>query len=171
MRKVNDGSELVTRSGETLGQIVASIKAVSGLVAEIAAACREQSQGIEQINQSVLQMDEFTQTNGSLVAQATAASQTMAQRAGELNTMMQRYQLNDAAGRSPDQPPHRLANPGRPRRRRRRPAGVAGRMPRSVAAAPAPGPDPPRRARRWRRRPSAAQLRTAADDDTDWKEF
>jgi methyl-accepting chemotaxis protein len=96
VRKVNDGSELVTRSGETLGQIVASIKTVSGLVAEIAAASKEQSQGIEQINKAVLQMDQFTQTNGSLVAQATAASQTMAQRAGEMNAMMERYQLNEA---------------------------------------------------------------------------
>ena len=95
VRKVNDGSELVTRSGETLGQIVASIKTVSGLVAEIAGASREQSQGIEQIKQSVLQMDEFTQTNGSLVAQAAAASQTMAQRAGVLNAMMERYQLEE----------------------------------------------------------------------------
>jgi methyl-accepting chemotaxis protein len=96
VRKVNDGSELVTRSGETLGQIVASIKTVSGLVAEIAGASREQSQGIEQIKQSVLQMDEFTQTNGALVAQAAAASQTMAQRAGVLNAMMERYQLDEA---------------------------------------------------------------------------
>ncbi len=96
VRKVNDGSELVTRSGETLGQIVASIKTVSGLVAEIAGASREQSQGIEQIKKSVLQMDEFTQTNGTLVAQAAAASQTMAQRAGVLNAMMGRYQLDEA---------------------------------------------------------------------------
>jgi methyl-accepting chemotaxis protein len=95
VRKVNDGSELVTRSGETLGQIVASIKTVSGLVAEIAGASREQSQGIEQIKQSVLQMDEFTQTNGTLVSQAAAASQTMAQRAGVLNAMMERYQLDE----------------------------------------------------------------------------
>src|SRR6202044_2868445 len=95
VRKVNDGSELVNRSGETLGEIVASIKTVSGLVAEIAAASRDQSQGIVQINQAVLQMDQFTQTNGSLVAQAAAASQTMAQRAGELNGMMQRYRLEE----------------------------------------------------------------------------
>ena len=170
VRKVNDGSDLVTRSGETLGQIVASIKTVSGLVAEIAAACREQSQGIEQINQSVLQMDEFTQTNGSLVAQAAAASQTMAQRAGELNGMMQRYQLSDAT--QPRLAPAAAASPAA--------AGAAAPAPRK----PVPSRTDERRggARPWSARvpargtmtasaTSAAQLRTSADDATDWKEF
>jgi methyl-accepting chemotaxis protein len=154
VRKVNDGSELVTRSGETLGQIVASIKTVSGLVAEIATASREQSQGIEQINRSVLQMDEFTQTNGSLVAQATAASQTMAQRAGELNTMMQRYQLAEAT--QPPAEPAKAAPAGTAERRGSTRPWAARAAPSAVMAASAS---------------SAAQLRTAADDDTDWKEF
>jgi methyl-accepting chemotaxis protein len=176
VRKVNDGSELVTRSGETLGQIVASIKTVSGLVAEIAAASREQSQGIEQINQSVLQMDEFTQTNGSLVAQAAEASQTMAQRAGDLNAMMERYQLNEA--RDP-----RLASD----------AATAGaqqsaRHAAEVVAAATKASERRGTARPWSARhaarPAAAKsantakavapmsgFTKAADDDTDWKEF
>ena len=84
---------LVTQSGQTLEQIVASVKKVSDIVAEIAAASREQSSGIEQVNRAVMQMDELTQQNAALVEQATAASQAMADQARELNEMMARYQV------------------------------------------------------------------------------
>src|SRR5579859_656916 len=96
VKKVEDGSVLVTQSGQTLEQIVASVKKVSDIVAEIAAASREQSSGIEQVNRAVMQMDELTQQNAALVEQATAASQAMAQQAGELNEMMNRYHLSDS---------------------------------------------------------------------------
>src|SRR5581483_1564375 len=96
VRKVEDGSVLVTQSGHTLEQIVTSVKKVSDIVAEIAAASREQSSGIEQVNRAVMQMDELTQQNAALVEQATAASQAMAQQAGELNEMMNRYHLADS---------------------------------------------------------------------------
>jgi methyl-accepting chemotaxis protein len=164
VRKVNDGSELVNRSGETLGEIVASIKTVSGLVAEIAAASRDQSQGIVQINQSVLQMDQFTQTNGSLVAQATAASQAMAQRAGELNGVMERYQL-DEAHRQPGspatapKPSETLEQQPQSQAVERRGAArpwVSNSTAKSAAAkAAAPAP----------------RFNKVADDDSDWKEF
>ena len=159
VRKVNDGSELVTRSGDTLGQIVASIKTVSALVAEIAAASREQSQGIEQINRAVLQMDEFTQTNGSLVAQAASASQTMAQRAGEMNAMMERYQLNEAMQpKLPTAaPPAASAAPRAPERKAARPIERrGGDRPWSVRSAA---------------RVTLPQAAKVSDDDMDWKEF
>ncbi|HEY6456210.1 MAG TPA: methyl-accepting chemotaxis protein [Steroidobacteraceae bacterium] len=171
VRKVNDGSELVNRSGETLGEIVASIKTVSGLVAEIAAASRDQSQGIVQINQAILQMDQFTQTNGNLVAQAATASQTMAQRAGELNGVMERYQLDEAhqhpdspapVVRAPDAPeaaPAAQSSPAPARAVERRGAarpwvsGASAKSPKAKPAAPAP------------------RFNKVADDDSDWKEF
>src|SRR5689334_11775071 len=93
VRKVHDGSLLVTQSGETLEQIVASVKKVSDIVAEIAAASREQSSGIEQVNRAVTQMDQITQQNASLVEQATTSSQDMAEAARRLDQMMARYRL------------------------------------------------------------------------------
>jgi methyl-accepting chemotaxis protein len=93
VRKVQDGSLLVTQSGQTLEQIVSSVKKVSDIVAEIAAASREQSAGIEQVNRAIMQMDELTQQNAALVEQATAASQGMADQARELNEMMARYRV------------------------------------------------------------------------------
>ena len=98
VKKVSDGSALVTQSGQTLEQIVASVKKVSDIVAEIAAASREQSSGIEQVNRAVMQMDELTQQNAALVEQATASSQAMADQARELNEMMARYQVSGDLG-------------------------------------------------------------------------
>jgi len=95
VKKVEDGSLLVTQSGQTLEQIVISVKKVSDIVAEIAAASREQSLGIEQVGRAIMQMDELTQQNAALVEQATAASQNMTTEASALNEMMARY---DSAG-------------------------------------------------------------------------
>jgi methyl-accepting chemotaxis protein len=97
VRKVEDGSVLVTQSGQTLEQIVLSVKKVSDIVAEIAAASREQSSGIEQVNKAVMQMDEMTQQNAALVEEATAASQSMADQARDLTKMMERYEVGDSS--------------------------------------------------------------------------
>ncbi|HTL92297.1 MAG TPA: methyl-accepting chemotaxis protein [Steroidobacteraceae bacterium] len=101
VRKVEDGSVLVTQSGQTLEKIVASVKKVSDIVAEIAAASREQSSGIEQVNRAVMQMDELTQQNAALVEEATAASQAMAEQVRGLNGMLSRFQVRMAEITSP----------------------------------------------------------------------
>ncbi len=55
--RVEEGSKLVDESGRTLEEIVNAVKKVTDIVAEIAAASREQSSGIEQVNKAVMQMD------------------------------------------------------------------------------------------------------------------
>ena len=97
VHKVDDGSARVTESGKALEQIVSAVKKVSDIIAEIAAASREQSSGIEQVNRAVMQMDEVTQQNAALVEQATAASQAMAEQARDLNELMSRYQIGRSA--------------------------------------------------------------------------
>ena len=168
VKKVEDGSALVTQSGQTLDQIVTSVKKVSDIIAEIAAASREQSAGIEQVNQAVMQMDEMTQQNAALVEEATAASQSMAEQARQLTTLMQRYNSGDSfeAPASVAQPravervaaasPERRT-PARPWAAkskppvRQRPAAVNG-----VASAP----------------PPAQPIKAVANgNDADWMEF
>jgi methyl-accepting chemotaxis protein len=75
--KVEAGSALAASMGRTMDDIVGSVGSVTQLMAEISAASREQSSGIEQVNQAVAQMDEMTQQNAALVEQAAAAAQTM----------------------------------------------------------------------------------------------
>ena len=70
--KVDDGSKLVDQAGHTMEEIVAAIKRVTDIMAEIAAASQEQTSGIEQINQAVVQMDQMTQQNAALVEEAAA---------------------------------------------------------------------------------------------------
>ncbi|HIE1459469.1 TPA: methyl-accepting chemotaxis protein, partial [Stenotrophomonas maltophilia] len=69
--KVAEGSSLVHQAGSTMGEIVASVQRVTDIMAEISAASQEQSAGIEQVNQTVVQMDETTQQNAALVEEAT----------------------------------------------------------------------------------------------------
>ena len=94
VKKVEDGSVLVAQSGQTLEQIVSSVKKVSDIIAEIAAASREQSSGIEQVNRAIMQMDQMTQQNAALVEEATASSQAMADQARQLNGILSRYQVD-----------------------------------------------------------------------------
>jgi methyl-accepting chemotaxis protein len=97
VRKVAEGSQLVTQSGQTLDHIVTAVKKVSDIVGEIAGASREQSAGIEQVNKAVVQLDEMTQQNAALVEQASAASQSMADQARGLSEMMERYRVSEQA--------------------------------------------------------------------------
>jgi methyl-accepting chemotaxis protein len=93
VEKVEEGAKLVNESGETLGGIVVSVKTVTDVVAEIAAASQEQSSGIAQVHKAVLQMDEMTQQNASLVEEASAACETVGAQAQELNTMVIKAQI------------------------------------------------------------------------------
>jgi methyl-accepting chemotaxis protein len=101
--KVADGGKLVEQSGQTLKEIVVSIKKVSDIVAEMAAAAREQASGIEQVNQAILQMDQVTQQNAALVEETAAASQSMGGQAQELQQLMAFLKL-DSTDRSRKQP-------------------------------------------------------------------
>jgi methyl-accepting chemotaxis protein len=98
--RVEEGSKLVDESGRTLDEIQAAVKKVTDIVAEIAAASREQSTGIEQVNKAVMNMDQTTQQNAALVEQAAAASQAIVEQAQALNQMISGYRVaaGDQAG-------------------------------------------------------------------------
>jgi methyl-accepting chemotaxis protein len=91
--KIAEGSRLVDESGRTLTGIVDAVRKVAAIVAEIAAASREQSAGIEQVNKAVSRMDEGTQQNAALVEEATAASEAIVRHAQVLSEMISRYRL------------------------------------------------------------------------------
>jgi len=86
--KVKEGSMLVDESGRTLEEIVIGAKKVGDIISEIAAAGAEQTQGIEQVNKAVTQMDEMTQQNAALVEQAAAASESLEEQGKGLQRLM-----------------------------------------------------------------------------------
>jgi methyl-accepting chemotaxis protein len=84
VEKVAAGSRLVDQAGVTMEEVVGSVKRVSDIIGEIAAASDEQRAGIEQVNQAIVQMDQVTQQNAALVEQAAAAAEAMQDQAAGL---------------------------------------------------------------------------------------
>jgi len=82
--KVELGSELVNRSGQTLSKIVGSVKQMTELMSDIAAASQEQAAGISRVNEAIVQLDGATQQNAALVEQGTAASRLLQDQAAAL---------------------------------------------------------------------------------------
>ncbi len=100
--KVKNGSELVDASGRALTEIVGSVKKVTDIVAEIAAASQEQSSGIDQVNKAVMQMDEGTQQNAALVEEAAAASKSMEEQAHNLTQVVAFFKTGESTAARPN---------------------------------------------------------------------
>ncbi|QQQ42335.1 HAMP domain-containing protein [Stenotrophomonas maltophilia] len=84
VEQVGHGAQRVREAGDTMAEIVASVQRVTDIMAEISAASQEQSAGIEQVSQTVIQMDGTTQQNAALVEEASAAARSLEQQANRL---------------------------------------------------------------------------------------
>ncbi|MFW6339357.1 MAG: methyl-accepting chemotaxis protein [Wenzhouxiangella sp.] len=104
VHRVETGSELVDESGRTLEDIVASVKQVAEIVAEISAASYEQSAGIEEVNRAVSQMDEVTQRNAALVEEAAAASRALEEQALQMTEKISYFRIQGAVASSAPAP-------------------------------------------------------------------
>ncbi|MEZ6092672.1 MAG: methyl-accepting chemotaxis protein [Pirellulaceae bacterium] len=93
VRKVENGTELVNESGKTLSEIVNSVKRVTDIVAEIAAASKEQLAGIEQVNKAVSQMDRVTQNNATQTEEMSSTASNLASSANDLQSMVAKFRL------------------------------------------------------------------------------
>lgn len=93
--RVDEGSIMVNQSGETLKEIIGAVKKVSDIIGEIAAASLEQSNGIDEVNKVVMQLDEVTQQNAAVVEQAASASEAMEDQANELSNMMEFFNTGE----------------------------------------------------------------------------
>jgi methyl-accepting chemotaxis protein len=91
--KVDAGSALVNRAGDTFEAIVTSVKRLSAIVSDIAAASAEQSTGVDQVNLAVTQMDGVTQTNASQTDALSASARVLAEQGNELEALVGRFEL------------------------------------------------------------------------------
>ncbi|HEX8785498.1 MAG TPA: methyl-accepting chemotaxis protein, partial [Telluria sp.] len=98
--RVEDGAKLVLEAGDTMHEIVASVGRVNAMIGEISSAAREQGAGIEQINQAIVEMDQVTQQNASLVEEAAAASEAMQEQAARLAEVVSVFQVGSGAARA-----------------------------------------------------------------------
>jgi methyl-accepting chemotaxis protein len=100
LKKVERGTELVNKSGETLHGIVGSVKRVTDIVGEIAAAAGEQSSGIEQVNTAMTQMDRVTQCNSAQTEELSSTAQSLSEQSARLMELVSTFVLSKG-GREP----------------------------------------------------------------------
>jgi len=154
VEKVDAGSKLVDEAGQTMDLVVTSIRQVADIMGEITAATQEQSNGIEEVNQAITQMDEMTQQNAALVEEAAAAAESMEEQAQMLAQAVSIFKL------SYDQDVRRPAARVLPR-----PAAAPAPAPAPAVAAPRPAAAPARAA-------APKKLSTPAPASSDeWEEF
>ncbi|MBQ5948549.1 methyl-accepting chemotaxis protein [Massilia sp. ST3] len=91
--KVSMGSMLVSEAGQTMDEVVGSVRRVSDIVAEITAASAEQSAGIGQVNQAIGQMDGVTQQNAALVEEAAAAAESLQRQSALLVSLVGEFKI------------------------------------------------------------------------------
>lgn len=83
-RRVEEGSALVRRAGESLAEILVRANEAAGLVADIAQAASEQARGLAEVNAGVNQLDHVTQQNSAVAEETSAAAATLQARSEEL---------------------------------------------------------------------------------------
>ncbi|MFJ7566458.1 methyl-accepting chemotaxis protein [Herminiimonas sp. NPDC097707] len=97
VEKVGIGNTLVEQAGVTMGEVVDSVRRVTDIMGEIDMASREQTAGIEQINQAVTEMDTVTQQNAALVEEAAAAAEALQDQASNLAQVVSIFKLSGVA--------------------------------------------------------------------------
>ena len=91
--QVEAGGELAGQAGDAMLHVVDSIARVTAFMHDISTATHEQSEGIAQVNQAIISMDDVTQQNAALVEQAAAAAQAMQEQAHQLSALVSLFKL------------------------------------------------------------------------------
>ncbi|MCZ8253917.1 MAG: methyl-accepting chemotaxis protein [Hylemonella sp.] len=159
--RVDQGTALVDRAGNTMNEVVASIRRVTDIMGEISAASSEQSAGVSQVGEAVTQMYQATQQNAALVEEMAAAASSLRNQAQELVQAVAVFRLDARAAVAPPAPrpaPAVSAAPP-PAKRASAPASravvSAPPVPKSAVPAPVAKPAPA----------------SKSADDGDWESF
>lgn len=107
--KVQQGMDLVEKTASSMRSLVDNVQGVNGIVNEIAQASREQSDGVNQINLAVGQIDTTTQQNAALVEESASAAMSLQEQAHTLTRMVSVFKLgayHEASSLADAQAPH-----------------------------------------------------------------
>jgi len=96
VENVSVGSKQIKDAEDEMSDVVTSVQLVAYLLKEISTATDEQSTGIGEINQAIIQVDEVTQQNAALVEQAAAAAEAMQEQANALSVAVSVFKLDGA---------------------------------------------------------------------------
>ena len=156
VERVGRGTTLVDQAGNTMNEVVASIRRVTDIMGEISAASSEQSQGVAQVGEAITSMDQTTQQNAALVEEMAAAASSLKSQAQELVQTVAVFRLGGDTGQAAPT----VA------------AAVAAPAPTVRAPAPKPAPAATQRLSAPAALASAkAPTRSAGADDNDWETF
>ena len=98
VEKIGTGTRLVDQAGVTMKEIVDSVQQVNSIMAEITTASREQSTGIEQVNQAIALLDSVTQRNAAQVEEEAATAEALQKQAASLARAVSRFRMRSATG-------------------------------------------------------------------------
>jgi methyl-accepting chemotaxis protein len=93
VERVSGGSKQVAEAGQTMTEIVSSIKNVSAMISEITVASTEQSTEIDQVYQSIRRMEDVTQQNAALVEQAAASAESLEDQTRDLIAALKHFKV------------------------------------------------------------------------------
>jgi methyl-accepting chemotaxis protein len=169
VEKIEAGSRLVAAAGDSMSDIVDQVKRVADLIGEISSSAHEQTSGIEQINQAIVQLDNVTQQNAALVEEAAAAADSLNQQARRMVDVVSIFKLSGGATAS-GTTAARVASISKsaPRLAPRKP------MPALARPKPAPARAAPKMVPMPKRLPAAVPAPTAAKaaaSDDEWETF
>ena len=159
VEKVGIGSKLVGQAGTTMEEVVDSVRRVTDIMGEITAASQEQSAGIGQVNQAIIEMDSVTQQNAALVEEAASAAKSLQDQAAEVANVVSIFKL-DISQQMAEQARHASA-----------PAPVA-RVAKSAAVKSLPARPAPQKPAVVHRAPAPKKIASAVSgSNDDWEEF
>ena len=177
VQTVESGSQQVAHAGESMHEIVSSVRRVSDLIGEISASATEQRDGIAQVNQAVNHLDQMTQQNAALVEESAAAAAGLRDQAQRLSQVVSVFNVGHEAtpaAAAPRAPAPRAAPARVPMAapaRRVAPAAA----PKIAAAKPTalkrPAPTPAKAPALAQPALSRAKAKAAPGDEGDWESF
>ena len=112
VQNVEAGSQQVEQAGQSMQDIVSSVRRVSDLIGEITASSLEQRDGIGQVNQAVANLDQMTQQNAALVEEASAAAASMSDQAQRLAQVVSVFNVGSSGVVRSAAPAQRPGSPG-----------------------------------------------------------
>jgi methyl-accepting chemotaxis protein len=98
VERVEQGTTLVDQAGSTMTEVVSSIRRVTEIMGEISNASQAQSDGVLQVGEAVMQMDQATHQNAALVEQIAAAAMSLKTQAQDLVQTVSIFNLGNASG-------------------------------------------------------------------------
>jgi methyl-accepting chemotaxis protein len=100
VERMAHGSTLADNAGATMADMLQATQRVSDILAEIRSTSQEQSSGISQVGDAVMQIDQVTQQNSALVEEIAAAATSLKMQAAELVRQMSQFTVADEQRRT-----------------------------------------------------------------------